>query len=47
LGSSMTAAGGIGIAKMISKQLHKAADTPRVQERDQLQGVLPPINRSS
>jgi Rod binding domain-containing protein len=26
LGSSMTAAGGIGIAKMISKQLHKAAD---------------------
>ena len=28
LGSSMTAAGGIGIAKMISAQLHKAADTP-------------------
>jgi Rod binding domain-containing protein len=28
LGSSMTAAGGIGIAKMISKQLHKAADAP-------------------
>ena len=27
LGSSMTAAGGIGIAKMISKQLHKAAHT--------------------
>jgi Rod binding domain-containing protein len=26
LGNSMTAAGGIGIAKMISKQLHKAAD---------------------
>jgi Rod binding domain-containing protein len=26
LGSSMTAAGGIGIAKMIAKQLHKAAD---------------------
>jgi len=26
LGSSMTAAGGIGIAKMISKQLHKAED---------------------
>jgi Rod binding domain-containing protein len=26
LGSSMTAAGGIGIAKMISQQLHKAAD---------------------
>ena len=28
LGNSMTAAGGIGIAKMISKQLHKAADLP-------------------
>jgi len=26
LGASMTAAGGIGIAKMISKQLHKAED---------------------
>jgi Rod binding domain-containing protein len=26
LGTSMTAAGGIGIAKMISRQLHKAAD---------------------
>ena len=26
LGASMTAAGGIGIAKMISKQLHKAQD---------------------
>jgi len=26
LGTSMTAAGGIGIAKMISKQLHKAQD---------------------
>jgi Rod binding domain-containing protein len=26
LGSSMTAAGGIGIAKMISRQLHKAED---------------------
>jgi Rod binding domain-containing protein len=26
LGRSMTAAGGIGIAKMISKQLHKAED---------------------
>ena len=26
LGSSMTAAGGIGIAKMIAKQLHKAED---------------------
>jgi Rod binding domain-containing protein len=28
LGTSMTAAGGIGIARMISKQLHKAADPP-------------------
>jgi Rod binding domain-containing protein len=27
LGNSMTAAGGIGIANMISKQLHKAADS--------------------
>jgi Rod binding domain-containing protein len=27
LGTSMTAAGGIGIAKMISKQLHKAEDS--------------------
>jgi Rod binding domain-containing protein len=26
LGTAMTAAGGIGIAKMISKQLHKADD---------------------
>ncbi len=26
LGNSMTAAGGIGIAKMIAKQLHKTAD---------------------
>jgi Rod binding domain-containing protein len=26
LGGAMTAAGGIGIAKMIAKQLHKAAD---------------------
>jgi Rod binding domain-containing protein len=26
LGTSMTASGGIGIAKMISKQLHKAED---------------------
>ena len=33
LGNSMTAAGGIGIAKMISKQLHKAAD---------LQGAVQP-----
>ena len=29
LGASMTAAGGIGIAKMISKQLHKQDDTTR------------------
>ena len=29
LGTSMTAAGGIGIAKMISAQLHRAADAPR------------------
>jgi Rod binding domain-containing protein len=34
LGNSMTAAGGIGIAKMISKQLHKAAD---------LQAAVPPM----
>jgi Rod binding domain-containing protein len=33
LGNSMTAAGGIGIANMISKQLHKAADS---------QGAAPP-----
>jgi Rod binding domain-containing protein len=33
LGNSMTAAGGIGISKMISKQLHKAADS---------QGTVPP-----
>jgi Rod binding domain-containing protein len=41
LGTSMTAAGGIGIAKMISKQLHKAEDarieiaakTPQVQTK--------------
>jgi len=26
LGTAMTAAGGIGIAKMISKQVHKADD---------------------
>lgn len=32
LGSSMTAAGGIGIAKMISKQLHKAEDARVTQE---------------
>jgi len=29
LGNSMTAAGGIGIARMISTQLHKAADLPQ------------------
>ncbi len=34
LGSSMTAAGGIGIAKMISKELHKAADS---------QAAVPPM----
>ena len=28
LGNSMTEAGGIGIAKMIATQLHKAADAP-------------------
>jgi Rod binding domain-containing protein len=28
LGTSMTAAGGIGLAKMIAKQLHKTEDTP-------------------
>jgi Rod binding domain-containing protein len=28
LGNSMTAAGGIGIAKMLAQQLHKAADSP-------------------
>ena len=28
LGTSMTAAGGIGIARMIAKQLHKAAESP-------------------
>jgi Rod binding domain-containing protein len=28
LGISMTAAGGIGIAKMLAQQLHKAADSP-------------------
>ena len=32
LGASMTAAGGIGIAKMISKQLHKAEDARVAQE---------------
>ncbi len=30
LGSTMTAAGGIGIAKMIAQQLHKAADAQAV-----------------
>jgi Rod binding domain-containing protein len=29
LGASMTASGGIGIAKMISKQLHKQDEAPR------------------
>ncbi len=42
LGSSMTAAGGIGIARMIAKQLHKAADAPSAQEHDQSQPVTPP-----
>jgi Rod binding domain-containing protein len=32
LGASMTAAGGIGISKMISKQLHKAEDARVAQE---------------
>jgi Rod binding domain-containing protein len=32
LGSSMTAAGGIGIAKMISKQLHRAEDARTAKE---------------
>jgi Rod binding domain-containing protein len=32
LGASMTAAGGIGIAKMISKQLHKAEDARVAKE---------------
>jgi Rod binding domain-containing protein len=38
LGASMTASGGIGIARMISKQLHKAEDL-RVAGADQ--GKLP------
>jgi len=32
MGTSMTAAGGIGIAKMISKQLHKAQDALEAKE---------------
>ena len=32
LGASMTAAGGIGIAKMIAKQLHKADDAQQASE---------------
>jgi Rod binding domain-containing protein len=32
LGASMTASGGIGIAKMISKQLHKADDAQAASE---------------
>jgi Rod binding domain-containing protein len=31
LGTSMTAAGGIGIAKMISKQLHKTDEAPHAE----------------
>jgi Rod binding domain-containing protein len=46
LGGSMTAAGGIGIAKMIAKQLHRAADAPRVEEHDQLPAVHPQIKGS-
>ena len=34
LGTSMTAAGGIGIAKMISKQLHKAEDARVAKEAE-------------
>ena len=47
LGSSMTAAGGIGIAKMVAKQLHKVADAPSAQEHGQFQPVTPPDHRSS
>ena len=32
LGAAMTNAGGIGIAKMIAKQLHKADDTQQAQK---------------
>jgi Rod binding domain-containing protein len=39
LGSSMTAAGGIGIAKMIAKQLHKAADAQAT-----VAGTAPPAH---
>ena len=41
LGASMTAAGGIGIAKMISQQLHKAEDS-RVAVAAQMQ---PPLTK--
>jgi Rod binding domain-containing protein len=40
LGGSMTAAGGIGIAKMIAKQLHRAADAPAA-----VAGSTPPEQR--
>ena len=43
LGNSMTAAGGIGIAKMISTQLHKAADL----EQARRQGIANPKRRNS
>jgi Rod binding domain-containing protein len=39
LGASMTASGGIGIAKMISKQLHKAEDARVAKET-----TLPPAH---
>jgi Rod binding domain-containing protein len=35
LGASMTAAGGIGIAKMISKQLHKQDEAPHPEVKKQ------------
>ena len=41
LGTSMTEAGGIGIAKMISKQLHKAEDAREAARR-----AIPPSIRS-
>ncbi len=37
LGTSMTAAGGIGIAKMISTQLHKAEDARAARDEKALQ----------
>jgi Rod binding domain-containing protein len=40
LGTSMTASGGIGIAKMISKQLHKAEDA-RVALQEKLHPAPP------